>query len=321
MDQEKSGSGRDAGTPAPGLGDVLRLLFREGTTPWPRWVDNPHPLRLPEGLPAGRVAATFVNHASFLLQSRGLNLLFDPIFSPRASPVSWAGPKRVKAPSPSFEQLPDIGLVLVTHNHYDHMDLPSLARLRRRFDPLFVTGRGNAATLAKAGLTKVLELEWWQEAGAAALGRAGGGARVTYTPARHFSARGLRDRGWALWGGFHLELEGLRVFFAGDTAYGPHFAEISSRLGAPDLALLPIGAYAPRWFFRAFHCDPEDAARAHLDLRARLSLAMHFGTFKLTKEAYDQPVRELGEALSKKGIPPSGFRVLEHGQTVLVEAA
>src|SRR5579872_1920558 len=146
----------------PSFSTIFRLLFREKSGVWPKWVENTHPLDLPQSLSPGQVAVTFINHASFLLQSRACNLLLDPVYSQRASPVSWAGPRRVRAASPAFDQLPEIHIVFVTHNHYDHMDIPFLKRLKTRFNPLFVTGQGNEAYLKRHGITRVLELDWWQ---------------------------------------------------------------------------------------------------------------------------------------------------------------
>jgi L-ascorbate metabolism protein UlaG (beta-lactamase superfamily) len=202
----------------------------------------------------------------------------------------------------------------VSHNHYDHMDLRTLRRVRRRWNPPVATGLRNARHLAKAGLGSTVELDWWQTTELA-------GARVTYVPSQHFSARGLYDRNRCLWGGFVIEAGGAVVYFAGDTGYCPFFAEIGSRFPRIDLALLPIGAYEPRWFMRQQHVDPVEAIRAHQDLGARRGIGMHFGTFQLTDEAIDAPVLAMREARARAGLTESDFDVLGFGETREYEVA
>ena len=198
--------------------------------------------------------------------------------SPRSPPRS---PARHR-----LDALPPISIVLLSHNHYDHCDLPTLRALARRFDPLVITPLGNARLVRSAGLRRVEELDWWQPASTTAL-------PITLTPAHHFSARGVLDRNRALWGGFVVTAGTRRIYFAGDTAYAPFFADVRHRLGPIDLALLPIGAYEPRWFMKAVHMNPAEAVQAHLDLQATPSVGMHFGTFQLTTEGIDEPVRAL----------------------------
>jgi L-ascorbate metabolism protein UlaG (beta-lactamase superfamily) len=292
---------------------VLGWMARRRPRRWPRWIDDPL-LPVPPTVVSGRqIAATFVGQSTFLLQMDGVNVLTDPIWSDRASPVRWAGPRRVRRPGVAFDNLPPIHLVLVSHNHYDHMDLPTLRRLQQRFDPMFVTGLGNRRYLLKRGLTRVEELDWWQT------GAGPNGLTVTMTPARHFSRRGLFDRLRTLWGGFALTGRDKRIFFTGDSAYGDHFREIGRRLERIDLALLPIGAYEPRWLFQAAHVNPEEAVRAHRDLAPRLSIGMHFGTFQLTDEAIDAPIDELRQSLRRHGIAKRDFRVPRFGETILLD--
>lgn len=294
---------------------VLSWLARRRPRRWPRWIDDPLRPEPPAFLGAGEIAATFVGQSTFLLQLDGVNVLTDPIWSDRASPLRWAGPRRVRRPGLAFDKLPPIHLVLVSHNHYDHMDLPTLRRLRQRFDPLFITGLGNRRYLNKCGLTRVEELDWWQSHPGP------GGLSVTMTPARHFSRRGLFDRLRSLWGGFVLTGTGKQVFFTGDSAYGDHFHEIRRRLGRIDLALLPIGAYEPRWLMRAAHMNPEEAVRAHRDLAPRRSIGMHFGTFQLTDEAIDAPRDELRQSLRQYGVEESAFVVPGFGETLVVDTS
>jgi L-ascorbate metabolism protein UlaG (beta-lactamase superfamily) len=287
--------------------DFKRWRRERQRAPWPARIQDPvHPP--PDHVGPDRIGATFIGHSTFLLQVGGIAILTDPIWSERCSPVSFAGPRRARPPGQALAALPGVDLLLVTHNHYDHMDLPTLRQVRARWAPPVITGLGNARHLAKAGMRSAVELDWWQSVEQA-------GARVTYVPAQHFSARGLRDRNRCLWGGFVIEAGGATVYFAGDSGYCPHFAEIRARFSRIDLALLPIGAYEPRWFMRQQHVNPEEAVRAHLDLRARQSLGMHFGTFQLTDEAIDAPVMALREARAQAGVGEADFDVLGFGET------
>ncbi len=289
------------------LEDVRRWRQMRQKESWPDHIDDP--IFPPPGRAAhDHISATFIGHSTFLVQIGGICVLTDPIWSKRCSPVFFAGPRRVRQPGQRLNALPRVDLLLVTHNHYDHMDLPTLRRVRARWAPEVATGLGNARHLAKADIRSADELDWWQSTELA-------GARVTYVPAQHFSSRGLYDRNQCLWGGFVIEAGGAVVYFAGDSGYCPHFAEIGQRFPRIDLALLPIGAYEPRWFMRQQHVNPEEAVRAHLDLRARRSIGMHFGTFQLTDEAIDAPVLALREARSREGLSEADFDVLAFGET------
>jgi L-ascorbate metabolism protein UlaG (beta-lactamase superfamily) len=291
--------------------ELLRWQFTAVRRPWPAWVEQEHAVTLPGAVPTGTLVLTFVNHSTFLLQTGGAAILTDPVWSDRASPLPFAGPRRVHAPGVAFDRLPRIDVVLVSHNHYDHMDLHTLKRLEARDRPRFVTSTGNGPFLRARGLSRVDELTWWQSIDL-------GTVRVTMGPAQHFSARTPFDRNRTLWGSFVIEGDWPRVFFAADTGYWRHFEEVRASVGAIALALLPIGAYEPRWFMRPAHMNPADAVQAHLDLQARLSVAMHFGTFRLTDEARDDPPQHLGEALDARGVPRDRFRVLRPGQTLTV---
>ncbi len=233
------------------------------------------------------------------------------MYSERAGPWNIVGPRRVRRPAVALSDLPPIALVLLSHNHYDHCDLASLAEIARRFDPLVVTPLGNARLVRSAGIRRVEELDWWQLSASSPL-------PVTMTPARHFSARTPFDRNRALWAGFMLTAGAASIYFAGDSAYAPFFGEIRERLGPIDLALLPIGAYEPRWFMHVVHMNPAEAVQAHLDLGAARSIAMHFGTFQLTSEAIDAPLQALDEARADRGVPRERFRALDFGESVRV---
>lgn len=289
------------------LEDLRRWRRTRRKEPWPEYIEDP-PFPPPRRAAPDCISATFIGHSTFLLQIGGVCVLTDPIWSKRCSPVAFAGPRRVRRPGQSLDALPAVDLLLVTHNHYDHMDLPTLRRVRRRWAPPTVTGLGNARHLAKAGIRSAVELDWWESTERA-------GARITYVPAQHFSSRGLYDRNRCLWGGFVVEAGGAAVYFAGDSGYCPHFAEIALRFPRIDLALLPIGAYEPRWFMHPQHVNPDEAVRAHLDLGARHSVGMHFGTFQLTDEAIDAPVLALQHARATTGVDATEFDVLGFGET------
>jgi len=296
--------------PAQPVWMVPRLLLARRA----RWPDHvPVAQRVPQRRSArDEVVVTFVGHATFLLQTAAGNVLIDPVYSLRASPVPFAGPRRARLPGVKFADLPEIHFVLISHNHYDHCDLHTIRALEQRFHPRFVTALGNAALLNAGGAARVEELDWWQEAGTAKP------LVVQLTPAQHFSARGVLDRDRALWGGFLISVADIQIFFAGDSGYGPHFVEIRERSRPIDLALLPIGAYEPRWFMRPIHMNPAEAVQAHVDLGARQSLGMHFGTFQLTPEAIDAPERALARAMSARGIRAVDFRTPEVGESLRV---
>jgi L-ascorbate metabolism protein UlaG (beta-lactamase superfamily) len=282
-------------------------MLREPRTPWPAEV-SVTPQRPPD-LGDAVAALTFVGHATFLIQTRFGNILTDPMYSDRAGPWNILGPRRVRQPAVRFDDLPPVSIVLLTHNHYDHCDRPTLRLLARRFDPIVVTPLGNGALARSTGIRRVEELDWWQQATTPPL-------PITLTPAYHFSARTPFDRNRALWGGFMLAVGSTQIFFAGDTAYAPFFRDVRHRFGPIDLAVLPIGAYEPRWFMRVVHMNPAEAVQAHVDLEASASIGMHFGTFQLTTEGIDEPLAALDEACRARDIPRSQFRTLGFGESL-----
>ena len=304
--------GFPGGDPIASPTEVLRWAITRKPVKWPRRLANPDPDPVEARVSGERLRVTFVNHASVLIQAAGLNVLTDPVWSKRVSPVRFAGPARHREPGISFEQLPSIDAVLVSHAHYDHMDLDTLGRLAERDDPLFVVPLGNARHLARAGgsgAARTTELDWWGERALST------DAFVTLVPARHWSSRRLGDENRALWGGFVLSLPGGHVYFAGDTGYGDgaQFHEARRRLGPFRFAMLPIGAYEPRWFMRPQHMNPAEAVQAFADLEAARAMAIHFGTFQLTDEAHDAPVNALAEALERAAVDPARFRALGNG--------
>jgi L-ascorbate metabolism protein UlaG (beta-lactamase superfamily) len=290
--------------------DVLKWQLGAAKRAWPRQVCNPPQHAPPDGVEADGLHLTYIGHATVLIQAAGLNILTDPFFSLRASPVQWAGPKRVRPPGVALDQLPRIDVVLVSHNHYDHMDLSSLRRLFDSHRPRILTPLGNAAILARARRPlDVVEGDWGDRAGL------GDGVAVTFAPARHWSKRGLHDRNMALWCAFVIETPSGTVYFAGDTGYGAgaHFRAVHRQFGPVRVALLPIGAYEPRWFMQPQHMNPDEAVKAHLDLAAELSVAIHHSTVQLTDEAIGDPAAALSAARNVHGVEPRRFRILDPG--------
>jgi N-acyl-phosphatidylethanolamine-hydrolysing phospholipase D len=264
--------------------------------------------------PASRLTLTWVGHSSLLLQIDGINILTDPIWSERASPFQFAGPRRWVAPGIDFDALPPVDIVLQSHNHYDHLDDVTVRRLAHAYPSAsWILPLGLASFVAQRGVRNVTELDWWQE-------HAAGSLRIAATPAMHFSARGFGDRGNTLWCGFAISgAGGKRVFFAGDTGFHPEFGTIAERYGPFDLALLPIGAYEPRWFMRYLHMNPEEAVEACHALGARVMVPIHWGTFKLTDEAMDEPPARARRAWQAAGLATDGYRQLAHGETLVLD--
>jgi L-ascorbate metabolism protein UlaG (beta-lactamase superfamily) len=295
-------------TELPGFMDVMKWKLTEKAEKWPKKIISPSPQAIPKPVVTEKMAVTFVGHASFLLQLDGLNILTDPVWGDKASPVSFAGPRRVHPPGIAFENLPKIDIVVISHNHYDHMDAETISLLEKKFAPHFIVPLANIEKMKSFGATTVSELDWYESI------NINPEFKITLTPARHWSSRTLWDKRAALWGGFFIEGKKEKIFFAGDTAYGPHFAEINKKLGAPTLALLPIGAYAPRWFMKGSHMNPEEAVLSHIDLQAIETIGMHFGTFQLTDEAIDAPVKDL--QMAKEKLKIENFKVMDPGQVL-----
>ena len=291
------------------LAELVRWKMESKPRPWPgAEVVNTGTPQLTAPTIKAAVQVTYIGHATVYLQDHSGNVLTDPQFSSRASPVSFAGPSRSRKPALEIAALPGVQTVLVSHNHYDHMDLPSLRTLDRHFKPTFVVPLGNAKFLHKVGIDHVIELDWWEQ-----------WQNIQLVPAQHWSARSLSDRNKALWGGYVISMSGTKIFFAGDTGYGPHFKMIRQRCGAMDLSLLPIGAYDPRWFMKDQHMNPSDATMAHLDLASNFSFAMHFETFRLTDEGFLEPRQDLAHSLTHRQIAANHFIIPEVGHTILVK--
>ena len=283
-------------------------MFTRKPGEWRAWIPSEPGPPPPERVGEGELRVTFINHASALIQMDGLNFLTDPHWSERASPVSWAGPKRVRAPGLRFEDLPPLDAVLVSHNHYDHLDVPSLKRLAEdRPAPIYV-GLGVDLLLEEENIQGGRAFDWWDSVEITPE------VSVHFVPAQHFSSRGTSDRNCTLWGGFVIESPHGAVYFAGDTGWGPHFEMLAGRFPNIRLALLPIGAYQPRWFMAPVHIDPAEAVRAHQVLRAGQSMGIHFGTFRLADDAEFEPVEDLATAREEAGVSEDEFWVLEPGE-------
>ena len=231
------------------------------------------------------LSVTWIGHATVLIQIDGINILTDPIWSERCSPVSFAGPKRYTKPGIEFESLPKIDIVMISHNHYDHMDLDTLVELEKKFKPVFFVGLKNKSLLKNLGISKIEELDWWES-------RKVKDIDIHFTPTQHFSGRGLFDKNSTLWGSYILKGSKNTIYFAGDTGYFEGFKEIANRFPSIDIAILPIGAYEPRWFMKEIHMNPEESFQAFLDLKAKYFLPMHYLTFVLTDEALDEPLKK-----------------------------
>jgi L-ascorbate metabolism protein UlaG (beta-lactamase superfamily) len=289
----------------------LRWQWERQKADWPDRVPNAPPDRPPQRVNDARWRISFVGHVTLLLQTAGLNILLDPVWSERASPFSFAGPKRVNDPGIAFDDLPPIDIVLVTHNHYDHLDVATLALLAHTHRPRVITPLGNDAVMRAAEPAIRVEAHDWNDRI-----DLGSSCAVTLVPARHWSARGLFDRNKALWCAFVIETPAGRIYYVGDSGYGDgwHFRNVLNNHGPIRLACLPVGAYEPRWFMREQHMNPEEAVRAFGDCGAELALAHHFGTFQLTDEPYDAPAQALTAARAAAGLLPDRFRMLKPGE-------
>lgn len=279
-----------------GAGDFARWQAERKRPQW-REIDAAPGPPPPGRVPIGTLRVTFVNHATVLLQLDGMNILTDPIWSKRCSPLETIGPARVRPPGIRFEDLPPIDAVLLSHDHYDHMDVPTLRRIEKAFPRAHIyAGLGNAGFLRGQRLHHVYDLDWWQEV---RYGR----ATITGVPAQHFSGRGLCDRNGTLFLGYVVRGPSGAVFFAGDTGYSPHFAEIRKRLGPMRLAVLPIGAFKPEWFMGPVHMSPAQSLQAQQDLAAQVAVGMHFGTFQLGDDPQEP-----------QAAPSKTFWVLDFGE-------
>ncbi len=304
------------GGPGPkSIRQLVKWQFGERSEAWPDAFPSPHKDVPPPAAPGDAVRLTLIGHASYLVQTQGLNILVDPVYSERASPVSFAGPKRVNPPGIEFAALPRIHVLLITHNHYDHMDLACIGRIWQRDRPRLITPLGND-TIIKGEVEAIdaLAVDWNQTH------RLSDRVQVDVVPTQHWSARGTRDRMHALWASFVIMTPQHTVYMIGDTGFGDGgtFRHVAQRHSRIDFAALPIGAYEPRWFMRDQHMNPAEAVDAMVLSGARRAGGHHWGTFKLTSEAIDAPRQELAAALAEKTIKPDLFTALQPGEVVVV---
>jgi L-ascorbate metabolism protein UlaG (beta-lactamase superfamily) len=290
------------------LPEVVRWARTRQRTAWPASVPLTSQPAPPPRADAGQVAVTFIGHSTFLVRTASAVFITDPVFTSHAGPFGRLGPKRVRPPALALAALPRVDAVLLSHNHYDHLQPSSIAAFP---EAAIVTTLGVGRYLSRRA--NFTELDWWESTRI-------GGATITAVPAQHFSARTPWDKNTSLWCGFVVSVDGVTFYFAGDSGYSPQFAGIGARLPRIDVALIPIGAYEPRWFMQPMHMNPDEAVRAHLDVRARVSVGMHFGTFQLTDEAIDEPVAALARARETRDISPAAFRVLQFGETAVFDA-
>lgn len=296
-----------------GFADALKMIFTGNRKSWPEKVDDNLKPDFSKRPSFGEVAITHINHATEFIQIQNLNILTDPVFSKRVSPFSWIGSSRHRAPGAKFSAIPKIDIVLITHNHYDHMDIVSLKKIERRDHPIFIVPLGNKKYLTEIGAVNVVELDWWQS-------HKVDKSKISLVPMQHFSSRTFIDRNESLWGGFLLDASGVKVLFAGDTGYNSHFGRIREHFGSIDVSILPIGAYEPRWFMKELHMNPEEAVRAHIDLKSSFSIGNHFGTFQLTDEGIEEPVIELRKSLASYGICHDRFLAPKNGHTIFYKS-
>lgn len=297
-------------SPPNGLHRLLYWMATRKREPWPQWAASPFNDRPPRRVEGSAWRLTFVGHASWLLQTAGLNILIDPVWSKQVSPVSFAGPVRVNDPGIAFDALPPIDAVLVSHCHYDHLDVPTLSGLSSH-RPRIVMPLGNDTIVRAHDQSVRAEVFDWGNR--VVLSR---DVAITFVPIHHWSARGVTDRNKALWAAFVIETPAGRIYHVADSGYrnGHHFREARRQFGPFRLAVLPIGAYEPRWFMRNQHMNPEEAVQAMTDCGAELAVAHHFGTFPLADEAFDAPVQALAVARAAAGVSAERFRAMKPGE-------
>lgn len=286
---------------------VLKWLFTRNKAVWPKYVRNEYTDIAPDFINDGSIRISFIGHATFLIQTDGLNIITDPVFSNRASFTQILGPKRVADPGIEMENLPKIDMVLVSHNHYDHLDVESLKYFAKKDNPLMILPIGNEKIMAN--ISKNTKFLSWGEPY----------QNICFEPSQHWSSRTLFDRNKSLWGSFIIKAKAGNICFIGDTGYDEAlFKKIGTKYSSMKISIIPIGAYEPRWFMRDIHINPDEAVKIHVDLNAKLSIASHFATFQLTDESYEQPVEDLKKALDMHNIKPNDFLAMKIGQSIIV---
>ncbi|MBP8082117.1 MAG: MBL fold metallo-hydrolase [Spirochaetes bacterium] len=294
-----------------GFSDMAKWLWNMKTVEWPSWINDPV-MPVPNGhARSGTIRVTYINHSTILIQFDDLNILTDPILSMTAGPVSILGSKRIRNPGVKFEDIPKIDYILISHNHYDHMDLPTLEMFVKRDSPVVISGLGNKHYLEKNKIRNAVELDWWEKFSA------GGYFTVSFVPAHHNSGRGLFDGNKTLWGGFVIERKDAVIYFAGDSAYSGFLKKIHERYPRIDLSILPIGSYESREFMKTQHMNPEEAVQAHLLLNSPQSIGMHYATFcEHPEQAVDAHEKDLESAMKKHSVKKNDFLILKFGECI-----
>lgn len=299
------------GVEAKGGMEVFKWMMQRKRGPWKRVLESSYGQR-PLGHYKDGIRITFINHSTFLIQVDGLNILTDPVWSKRVSPFPWAGPKRMKPPGIRFEDLPRIHVVALTHNHYDHLDLPTLRTTFGAHHPRIIAPLGLNEFLKREYISGAVEVDWWEEIALSDK------VKIQAVPAQHFSGRGFLDRDATLWCGYVMKTRFGNIYFAGDTGYNDEtFKDIRKRCGPLKISMLPIGAYKPDWFMSPIHVSPEESVKIHLELGSEASIATHFGTFPLADDGHDDPVADLKLALEKHQLPAEAFLVLKEGEAAV----
>jgi L-ascorbate metabolism protein UlaG (beta-lactamase superfamily) len=300
----------------PNLLDLLKWRLFNKSKPWPEFVENSYHDHPPSLNNDDYVRITNIGHVTFLIQYQGINIITDPHFSLRASPFSWLGPKRIHAPGIALENLPKIDYILLSHDHYDHMDVPSLKFISQRDKAKIITPLGNGKLLKywyKLNADYV-ELNWWESYKNADV-------EIFVVPAVHWSSRFGFDKNKALWGGFVFTVKGHTLYFAGDTGYNQQcYQDIAEKFPHIDIAFLPIGAYEPRWFMKGYHQNPHEGVLAFLDLKPKIAIPMHFDVFALTSEGYNQAREDFKTARQELKVPKARFGILEVGEIIKVKS-
>lgn len=312
MSEEDIQKGEHKKTTRPGI--LKWALMRDKN----KWVKR----FVPTGVPAARVegskiVATFINHSTVLLQTEGLNIITDPIWAERASPFSFIGPKRYQNPGVLFSDLPHIDIILLSHNHYDHMDIATLKHIQSKFSPQIFVPLGVADYLARKGVTGAVELDWWDEKTFVIPSVASSTISIASVPSQHFAARAISDRNKSLWMGYVIRTPHGDIYFAGDTGYGAFTEKIAQKYPAGfRFGLIPIGAFKPTWAMSEVHISPEQAFKIKEELSVRMALGIHFGTFRLADDMQDEPTDILRNLRQKK--EDDSFIALENGQSIEV---
>lgn len=301
----------------PSLWKFLQWQAKRKRTCWPRWVELKHFDKPPQRVSTGSLRVSFVNHSTVLIQTEDLNILTDPVWSVRPSPVKWVGPRRVHAPGIHFEDLPPIDIVLISHNHYDHLDMPTLRRLYHRDKPRVLVGLGVEKNIWRRNKHILVEpMDWGDSI------QFPGEVKINFRPLQHWSGRLIIDKNKTLWGGYAIQTPHGTVYFAGDTSFQalPLFVEDAEQFGPIRLAILPISPLEPRWYQEKKHMGPEEAVKTHLAMQAAYSIPMHFGTFKQGDDAYEEPIYVLDNARRAHGVSEDEFRLLKPGEHWYVPA-